>query len=80
MKKIELLVIIAPLFVFAFLVAYIFTKEAWCIGDDCDSSAAWFGQLTGEWIVFYGIPVTGYLIYRKMRQRRKQNSLSTPDV
>ena len=70
--KLNQILLISPLIVLAGLSAYLLSEEAWCINDECESNFYWVGWFIGLYIVFYGIPVTGYLIYRKLRQKKKE--------
>ena len=73
MKLIHILLFISPLFVFAILFIRAITLDGvWCFNNECTVGAGWAGSLTAEWIVFYGIPASGYLIYRKIKQRSKK--------
>ena len=75
MKPIQILLFISPLFVFAILFTYAMTmKDILCVGDTCEVGEFWAGALIVEWIVFYGVPASGYLIYRKIKQKKKQGS------
>ena len=71
--KLNRILLLTPLVILAGLSAYLLSEEGWCdANNECESSFYWVGWFIGLYIVFYGIPATGYLIYRKLRQKKKE--------
>ena len=73
--KLNHILLLTPLVVLVGLSAFLLSEEGWCdVNNECENSFYWVGWFIGLWIVFYGIPATGYLIYRKVKQKKKQGS------
>ena len=77
MKLLQIILFVSPLFIFGIMIGYILTTDILCFGDICEEGMYWVGWLTGEWMLFYGIPATGYLIYRKIKQLRTNKTKLT---
>ena len=78
MKAWEKSLLIFPIIFYAMGSGFYLSQPIVCDSYDvCITGIEGFGALTENFILFYGIPATGYLIYRKIKQKKKEK-VSSP--